>query len=124
MKLVQEMPEFRYVLRGLSEQGVLVNQQVLDSSFLLTPQQLIADWRPRSADELQPEDFAPAFELNPTVILLGTGPRQRFAPAKVMAHVLAKGIGLEAMDSAAAARTFTVLATEGRRVLAAFLLPG
>ena len=41
-----------------------------------------------------------------------------------MAACLTRGIGIEVMDNAAAARTFNVLATEGRRVLAAFLLPG
>ena len=41
-----------------------------------------------------------------------------------MAALLTRGIGLEVMDNAAAARTFNVLANEGRRVVAGFLLPG
>lgn len=124
MQLVQETPDFNYVLRGVSAAGVLVNQRTLDASFILTPQQLITDWRPRGVDELLPEDLDPALALQPEVILLGTGSGQRFASARVMAHVLARGIGLEAMTNAAAARTFTVLASESRRVLVAFLLPG
>jgi len=43
------------------------------------------------------------------------------APA-VMAACLTRGIGIEVMDNAAAARTFNLLANEGRRVIAAFLL--
>ena len=39
-----------------------------------------------------------------------------------MATCLTRGIGIEVMDNAAAARTFNVLATEGRRVVAAFLI--
>lgn len=124
MQLVQENPEFRYVLRGVSDAGVRVNSESLDASFLLTPTQLVRDWRPRSIDALRPEDFDPALALQPAVILLGTGPRLRFPSPAVMAAVLSRGIGLETMDSAAAARTFNVLATEGRKVLAAFLVPG
>ena len=62
--------------------------------------------------------------LQPALVLLGTGTRLRFPSAAVMATLLTRGIGIEVMDSAAAARTFNVLATEGRRVVAAFLLPG
>ena len=78
---------------------------------------------PRLAD-LQPEDFDAVLEMNPALVLLGTGARQRFPSAAAMAALLTRGIGLEVMDTAAAARTFNVLATEGRRVVAGFLLPG
>ena len=40
-----------------------------------------------------------------------------------MAAFLQRGVGIEVMDNAAAARTFNVLAGEGRRVVAAFVLP-
>ena len=41
-----------------------------------------------------------------------------------MAAFLRRGIGIEAMDNAAAARTFNLLAAEGRRVVAVFLVDG
>lgn len=124
MQLSQENPDFIYVLRGISAEGVLVNQETLRTSFLLTPHQLVPDWRPASVDELQPADMAALLALEPSLVLLGTGPRQRFPAPAVMAALLTRGIGLEVMDSAAAARTFNVLATEGRKVAAAFLVPG
>ena len=124
MQLTQENPDFAYVLRGVSEDGVLVNQRTLSTSFLVSADRLVEDWRPRSADDLQPEDFEAVLALQPAVVLLGTGPRQRFPSPAAMAALLTRGIGIEVMDAAAAARTFNVLATEGRRVVAAFLLPG
>lgn len=124
MQLSQENPDFLYVLRGVSEAGVLVNQETLSRSFLLAPNQIVEDWRPGSAADLQPADMDAVLALEPALVLLGTGPRQHFPAAAVMAALLTRGIGIEVMDSAAAARTFNVLATEGRRVVAAFLLPG
>ena len=124
MQLSQENPDFLYVLRGVSDAGVLVNQETLGRSFLLSPNQLVPDWRPTSAADLHPDDMAALLELQPTLVLLGTGPRQKFPAAAVMAALLTRGIGIEVMDNAAAARTFNVLASEGRRVVAAFLLPG
>jgi uncharacterized protein len=124
VQLSQENPDFIYVLRGISPAGVLVNQETLATSFLLTPNQLVQDWRPASVDELQPRDMDAVLALQPALVLLGTGPRQRFPAPAVMAALLTRGIGIEVMDSAAAARTFNVLATEGRKVVAAFLVPG
>ena len=63
-----------------------------------------------------PED-TPVYER-----LLGTGERQVFPSAAVMAACLTCGIGIEVMGNAAAARTFNVLAGEGRRVVAGFIL--
>ena len=124
MQLAQENPDFIYVLRGASEAGILVNQETLARSFLLTPHRIVTDWRPTSVADLTPEDMLAALALEPALVLLGTGLRQRFPSAAVMASLLTRGIGLEVMDSGAAARTFNVLATEGRKVVAAFLLPG
>jgi uncharacterized protein len=58
------------------------------------------------------------------LILLGCGAAQAFPPAVTMAACLSRGIGLETMTNAAAARTFNVLAGEGRRVVAGFVLTG
>lgn len=124
MQLSQENPDFTYVLRGAGPEGVRVNQQLLVRSFVLAPNQLVEDWRPASVDELAPDDMDAVLALKPAVVILGTGPRQRFPAPAVMAALLTRGIGMEVMDSAAAARTFNVLATEGRAVVAAFLVPG
>ena len=59
-----------------------------------------------------------------TRYVLGTGSRQQFPPQAALVPLLRLGIGVEAMDNAAAARTYNLLAGEGRRVVAAFILPG
>ena len=108
MQLTQENPGFAHVPRGVVPGGVLVDQRTLERSFLLAPDRLVEDWRPTAAADLQPADFDAVLALQPALVLLGTGERQRFPPAAAIA----------------AARTFNVLATEGRRVVAGFLLPG
>ena len=124
MQLTQENPGFAHVPRGVVPGGVLVDQRTLERSFLLAPDRLVEDWRPTAAADLQPADFDAVLALQPALVLLGTGERQRFPRAAAMAALLTRGIGIEVMDNAAAARTFNVLATEGRRVVAGFLLPG
>jgi uncharacterized protein len=64
----------------------------------------------------------PIFKLQPELVLLGTGARQRFAAAAIRAAFTARKIGLEAMDLGAACRTFNILVQEDRRVAAALFL--
>ena len=123
MPLSHELPDFRYVPRGVDATGrVTINERQLGASFIVSVEQLVEGWRPRTVADLQPADLDAAFALQPSVILLGTGARHAFPVPAVLAAALTRGIGLEAMDNAAAARTFAVLAGEGRRVVAAFLI--
>ena len=122
MQLTLENPDFRYLLRGISAEGVLVNDQRLSRSFILTPHELRENWRPASSQDLVADDMQALLVLNPVLVILGTGSRQQFPSAAVMAACLTRGIGIEVMDNAAAARTFNVLATEGRKVVAGFIV--
>lgn len=121
MQLAQELPDFRYAPRAVGPRSIRVNEIELSASFLLAPDRLVEGWNP--ADPLCPEDMQAVLALSPELVLLGTGERQRFPAPAVLAACLTRGVGIEVMDNAAAARTFTVLAGEGRRVVAAFLLP-
>ena len=124
MQLNLEHPEFDYVLRGADGHQALVNDRRLTRSFIVAPRALVEDWPATDVRTLDAEALAPVLALEPEVVLIGTGARQGFPPAATMAACLSKGIGLEAMTNAAAARTFNVLAGEGRRVVAAFVLQG
>lgn len=124
MELVQERPDFQYVLRGADGVHVLVNERSLASSCIVAPNTLVTDWPVKTVAGLDDAALAALFDLQPDVILLGTGERQAFPPPRVMAAVLQRGIGLEPMANAACARTYNVLAGEGRKVVAAFVLPG
>lgn len=73
-----------------------------------------------------PDDLAPLLALagKVDVLLYGTGPVMGRAPATMVEALDAVGIGVEAMASDAAARTYNVLVSEGRRVAAALLTVG
>ena len=122
MQLTLENPDARYLLRGADGASALVNERRLEQSFIVSPTHLIEAWPPRDVAGLQPADLEPALALAPAVLLLGTGATLRFPAPALLAACLTRGIGIEAMDNAAAARTFNVLATEGRNVVAAFLI--
>ncbi len=101
---------------------IAVNGRHLTKSFLLTPQRLLEDWPPRSFDSLTESDLQALADLNCPIVLLGTGPRQRFPAPALMRSLIERRIGVEVMDSGAACRTYNVLMTEGRDVAAALII--
>ncbi|HEY2347096.1 MAG TPA: Mth938-like domain-containing protein [Xanthomonadaceae bacterium] len=121
MAFILNQPDHAYAIRSVRDDAIVVNERTLAASFYLSPEELHADWPPRNASDLTPSDLATVLALDPEVVLLGTGTQQRFPPAAVLAACLTRGVGIEVMTNAAAARTFSVLASEGRRVVAAFL---
>lgn len=122
MLLSRELPDYSYSLRSADGHQAKVNDRILTRSFVLAPNTLLEDWPVHAVAELTIEHLAPALEQNPAVVILGTGEKQVFPSASVMAACLTQGIGIEVMNNASAARTFNVLAGENRRVVAAFIV--
>jgi uncharacterized protein len=75
-----------------------------------------------SYEELGPEHFAQLAELKVEVVIFGSGKRIRFPRPQWVAALAARRIGVETMDTAAACRTYNILAQEGREVAVALLL--
>lgn len=122
MQLHLEQPDYDYFLRGADGASALVNERTLKRSFIITPMALIEDWPVHDVTALCVEDLQALLVLKPELVLLGSGEAQAFPPAQAMAACLAQGIGIETMTNAAAARTYNVLASEGRRVVAGFVI--
>ncbi len=101
---------------------IAVNGRRLTNSFLLTPQRLIEDWPPASVAALSESDLQKIADLNCSIVLLGTGPHQRFPAPALMRRLIERRVGIEVMDSYAACRTYNVLMAEGRDVAAALII--
>lgn len=127
MELQRERPgDYPYVHHVEHDAIAVVHDdeaRTLTSSFILGIDRVIEHWPATDARALTADDIEPILALEPDVVLLGTGATQVFPGARVMAAFLERGIGVEPMDNAAAARTHTILSSEDRHVVAAFILP-
>ena len=103
---------------------VEINRVRYDQNLIVLPTNIVTPWATGGFDALVPDDFARLLELEPEIVLLGTGERLRFPHPRLPNSLTMARIGLEVMDVAAACRTFNVLAAEGRKVAAALLLRG
>jgi uncharacterized protein len=110
------------LVRGFRSDGSFVVDEAVYRSLLLTPERAIG-WAAPALEALSAADVAEALTLEPApeFLLLGTGPSLRRPPLDFVRALEAQGIGVEAMDSRAAARTWGVLRAEERWVVAALL---
>jgi uncharacterized protein len=112
--------------RGPVVQGFAAGAFAVDDrryrSLLLTPESA-GEWEAPPLADLTIGHLEPLFELDPQpeFLLLGTGPAFAFAPKALRDALEARGIGLEAMDSRAAARAWGILRAEERWIAAALM---
>lgn len=123
MDLSLERPGDFLFVRRVGDRAITVVDRELERSFLLATNRAVEDWPVTDATALDASHVDAILELQPELVVLGTGQRQVFPAAAFMAGFLRQGIGIEVMDNAAAARTYDLLAGEGRHVVAAFILP-
>jgi uncharacterized protein len=82
----------------------------------------VQTWIPKNKGELAPEHFESLLKFAPEVVIFGSGRSFWMLSPSLYRSLVARQTGVESMDTAAACRTFNVLAQEGRKVVAALLL--
>jgi len=123
MKLHAQRPTALNTVTAYGDGYVEINARRYEHALLVQPEAPVETWAPSRFEELTAAHFEAIAAHEPEVVLLGTGPTQRFPHPRLTAALAERRIGVEAMNTGAACRTYNILMTEGRRVLAA-LLPG
>ena len=111
-----------HLIRSYSADELRIGTERVTRSCIVTAERLVTEWEPTQFAELLPVHLEVVFALSPELVLIGTGPVQRFASAEVRAAFATRRIGVEVMQLGAACRTFNVLLQEERRVAAALFL--
>lgn len=109
-------------IQSVTSRSITINGEAYGQSIALTPDELFTNWDPKPVADLMDADFETLLQRSPEILLLGTGSKNVFPPRELIFAFARRGVGLECMDTAAAARTFNVLATEGRQVAAVLYL--
>lgn len=102
--------------------GTPAGLQSFEHSVLVPWSGEVERWEAALPAELTAPHFERIAALRPEVVIYGSGPRLQFLSPALLKALIALRIGVETMDTAAACRTYNVLASERRRVLAALLV--
>lgn len=123
MKLHADQTSALNTVTAYGEGYVEINRVRHEGPLLFMPEGAVQPWPVASFEALGAGDFEALVPLAAEVVLFGTGATHRMPNPRLTAPLARAGIGVEVMDSFAACRTFNILKSEGRRVLAV-LLPG
>jgi len=124
MKLHADSPH-RLAITALGDGWIAVNGERHSDSLVLSDALGLRAWPCRRFEDLTAGHFGELLDAPhtpPELVLFGSGARLRFVAPALLRPLLERGIGVETMDTAAACRTYNILAAEGRRVTAALLL--
>jgi len=121
MELTLHKPGDHNFIRSVGHDGITVKDALYRDSLIVSAGKLISNWPVRSMDDITAAHFQVVMEMEPEVVLLGTGKQQAFLPPEIMMAFYSQGIGVEAMTTEAACRTFNVLLSEDRNAVAALI---
>ena len=117
LKITRELTGSLFV-QSVSAAEVRVSGKSYSQPIALTPTEILSSWSARPVSELADHDFDRLLATSPEIVVLGTGSTHVFPPRELIFAFARRRVGLEVMDTAAAARTFNVLAGEGRKIAA------
>ena len=124
MKFSEDKIDQGYFISGYESGVVMVNGNAKTASFIISLESMIDNWAPTHIDQLRADHMQPLLQLEPELVLIGTGDRLKFPALEHYAVLIQQHIGVEIMDSAAACRTYNILLGEGRKVAAGIILSG
>jgi len=122
MQLSEDSTPGEYIIRSYQPGEFIVNEKSYNKSLIVSKNKLIPSWPPQTIEELKSDHFQIISDLKPELMILGTGEKQHFPDAKILATIINNNIGLEIMNTRAACRTFNLLIAEGRNVACALII--
>jgi uncharacterized protein len=121
MKLQPDKSDVQSI-SGYGPGWVGVDGEKITHSVILSSRGERIAWAAKRFEDLGAEHFELLAQVEAEVIIFGSGSRIRFPQAAWLKPLMAKRVGIETMDTAAACRTYNILAQEGRSVAVALLL--
>ena len=114
------------LITAYSETYIEINKQRFGHSLIVMPELCLHDWDVKLCNEIGLNQVAKLIELyrqhQVEVLLLGTGKKQHFLTGAPYFALAENGIAIECMSTAAACRTYNILMSEGRQVMAALIV--
>jgi uncharacterized protein len=121
MKLQPDKSDVQSI-SGYGPGWVGVDGEKITSSVILSSRGDRITWAADRFEDLDAGHFAQLARVDAEVVIFGSGSRIRFPRAAWLEPLMVRRIGIETMDTAAACRTYNILAQEGRSVAVALLL--
>ena len=121
MKMQADRMEGQNAIARHGPDGIIVNGIEFTASVVVPWRGTVVAWDVDDFEGLTADHFDRLAALSPELVIFGSGARLRFPKPALLQPLMKRRIGFETMDTAAACRTYNVLLSEGRAVVAALL---
>ncbi len=122
MKFAQDSQDEGYVITAYDKNSISINGKAFNKSLIVTTRQLQENWDIAAIESLQANHINQVLSFNPELIIIGTGNSLVFPAIEAYSAIIKRGIGVDFMDTRAACRTYNILMSEGRNVVAGLIL--
>jgi uncharacterized protein len=119
MRLALDSDSRIHLVRRYGGGQILIGEELISRPCIVSPQRLLLDWEATGFAELSQSQLEPLFAFGAEIVLIGSGETQPYPNAQLRALLRDRGGAVEYMSLGAACRTYNVLASEHRAVVAA-----
>ena len=110
-----------HTIQSYDEHKLQIDSIVYDSSLIVSKEEIISDLAIKHIQEINDEYLQKLLQYQPEVILIGHNALGHFPSPALVSQLATKRIGMECMSIGAACRTYNVLLSEHRKVVAGFI---
>lgn len=110
------------VISSYTPGNINIGENSYQTSLLITPAGKILTWTVQHLNEFTEVHCQEIIDYHPEVVIVGTGAEHQLPDLNIIYSFANHKIGIEMMSTAAACRTYNVLALEGRNVMAALII--
>jgi uncharacterized protein len=121
MHISLENPE-QHAVQAYSDHEIKINSIIYSKSFIVSRQEIITEIQISSINTMGEDYLELLLKYQPEVIIIGHQERITSPPMNLLARLSQLGVGMECMSVGAACRTYNVLLSEERSVVAGIIL--
>ena len=122
MKFAQDSQDDGYVITAYDNDSISINGKTFSQSLLIATTQFDEHWDVTAIEQLAADHIEQVLAFKPELIIIGTGSKLIFPAVELYSGIIKQGIGVDFMDTHAACRTYNILMSEGRNVVAGLIL--
>lgn len=112
----------QHAVQAYSDDKIQINSIVYDNSLIVSKEEIITDLAIKNIQDIDDQYFDLLIKLNPEIVVIGHKNTGKFPPMKIISQLSQHRIGIECMSIGAACRTYNVLLSENRSVIAGFII--
>lgn len=111
----------QHAIQAYGDNKIQINSIIYENSLIVSREEIINDLAIKTIQEIDDTFLDLLLQCQPELIIIGHENPGKFPPYTIISKLSEQRIGIECMSIGAACRTYNVLLSENRKVVAGFI---